>query len=372
MLKKSTEHSSPVKPVPGRRAYAKPSPGQSGESQDESEPRFEETLFIPHKPIVRKYHHQRFIIFRITDSVSVRRLGEASKKKPGVAIAAVIGVTMLMGLLAKVAVDFFDDGTNPAVAPVASHDPALAAPSRLDISAESRKQNTTTAKPQKPGMPGSPQPQSPVLATIAPGSGKAGTDPKPIAPETAPTSNAAPVPAATAVPMPAASPLQIAAAPVGNLDEQQRSLEKELQEAILAMRNASSASMYARQHEATIMELQRKVQELIPVRSGHGFSGSESSLALSRCLASVHLLGGRRQAARNVLLDMRDTVAATRAAGAAEVRLADHLLKLTETSSESSQATLPLTPEEMKALLVKFSSDPQWEPPVDGSIAGDS
>lgn len=368
MLKRSADHSSPTRPVPGRRAYAKPLPSENVESQDDgAEQPFEDTLFIPQRAGGRKYQPHRFIIFSFTDSITVRRLGEASKRKPGVAIAAGICVTLLVGLLAKVALDFLQHSSSPAVAPVASSDPALAAPSRLDVTAEKHKQST--AKPQKSvtskqAVSGGSPPQVPVLAAITPANAKAGSAPKPL------DSQPAPVPVAV---VSMASTREIAPAPVGNLDEQQKALETALEEAILAMRKSSAgASAYARQHESTIIELQRKIQELIPIRSGHGFSGSASSLALSRCLASVHLLGGRKQAARNVLLDMRDTVATTRSAGDAEIRLADHLLKLTEPGSGTAMVQLPLTPGEMTALLAKLDSNPQWEPSTDGSLAGDN
>jgi hypothetical protein len=159
-----------------------------------------------------------------------------------------------------------------------------------------------------------------------------------------------------------------------NLDERQKALERALEEAILAMRSRSKPELYVRENEPKIIELQRNIQELIPVRSGHGFSGSAQSLALSRCLASVQLLGGRRQAARNVLLDLRDTIASTRSASDPEIRLTNHLLRLTEPKAAESGlspgAQLPLTPREMESMLARFTADPQWEPSAGEVVAG--
>jgi hypothetical protein len=249
----------------------------------------------------------------------------------------------------------------------------------------------TTSQPVAVEVP-SPSPTAevamvaPAVATV---SAKAGSEPKPSQPgeqpesqsppSTAPQEEVRPATQASASgPMPDAPPTNASAtAPASmslNLDERQKALEGALEEAIRAMRSRNKPELYVRENEAKIIELQRNIQELIPVRSGHGFSGSAQSLALSRCLASVQLLGGRRQAARNVLLDLRDTIATTRSTGDPQVRLTNHLLRLTEAKGAESGvalgAQLPLTPGEMETMLARFTADPQWEPSAGEVAAG--
>lgn len=337
MVRRNSDPDSSMRPVAGRRAFAKPCVSETEEPQSRIVQRFEEALFIPVKPVVRKYLHQRFILFRATNAVAVRRLGEVSKKKPGLTTVAVIGMVLLMGLLGKAVVEVFDDETDAVASPVASVLPKPAPAARPDRPTEDPKAGKARIEVRKALMPDAPpQPVQGVVAA-APEAGKAGTDGKPVA--------------------------------TASLDEQQKALEHELEQAILAMRSDSSAASYARQHEAAIIELQRKIQELIPLRGGR-----EASLALSRSLASVHLLGGRRQAARNVLLDMRDTLGSTHPEGDPEIRLADHLLKLTDVDPkpgpEGQQG--PLTPGEMAGLLARFAAGPPSGPATVGAITGES
>ncbi|QIF05764.1 hypothetical protein [Roseimicrobium sp. ORNL1] len=382
----------PVNPVPGERAYTTaPEPKKLG-FDDGSEQPITQTLILPNKATFRKYLHHRFLIFRITDSVAVRRrLGEASKRRPGMAIATVLGVLVLLGLLTKFAVDFLDIGGRTTVASSSSTDPALAAPSRLDLTTAARNPNTVAKKQSKQATTSQPvaeeEPSSAAeVAMVAPAataaavSAKAGSDSTSSQPDNLPKSQspsstvAVQASAAGSMPDAPASNATVPASTSLNLDERQQALESALEEAILAMRSRSKPELYVRENEAKIIELQRNIQELIPVRSGHGFSGSAQSLALSRCLASVQLLGGRRQAARNVLLDLLDTVASTRSASDPEIRLTKHLLRLTNAkaaeSGPSLGAQLPLTPKEMETMLARFIADPQWEPSSGEVAAG--
>ncbi|MEZ0274950.1 MAG: hypothetical protein ACAH88_08600, partial [Roseimicrobium sp.] len=347
MLKRSANHTSPSRPTPGRRAFAQPSTGDEATGlADEAEPPFLETLILPNKTSMRRYLHRRFILFSFTDSVSVRRLSEASTRKPFLAIAmGAVGV-VLLGLLVKTSAGYLFDSGNPASASEASGSSTeLKAPSHLDITVPRHPITEEQIKPVAEKN-AAPDPQTNLPAAVA--SVKAGsTAPSPLSPEIE---------------------IKPAVIPARSLDEQQSTLERALEYAILAMRkDDAGAEDYARKNEAIVLELQRGIQELIPIRKGHEFSGSPQSLALLRSLASVHLLGGRQQAARNVLLDLRDMIGATRTESGAEIRLVDHLLRLTDAaapanSDSSARLVLPLTPGEMASLLTKLGSDPQWDP----------
>jgi hypothetical protein len=366
MLKRSADHTAAVRPVPGRRAFAKPLTSDEADGPaDKAELPFLETLILPNKTSMRRYLRRRFIIFRLTDSVTVRRLSEVSTRKPGIVIAVgALGVVLLGLLVTASAWYFFDSGSLTPVAVASGSTSELAAPSRLDISAPAR--NPNVAEQDKPTVP---KDADSALASA----------PSP-APEPQKDLPVAVVGAKAGSTSPSSPEIEIkpAVIPSGNLDEQQKAWESALEHAILTMRKSDAgAEVYALKNETSILELQRGIQELIPIRNGHEFSGSAQSLALSRSLASVHLLGGRRQAARNVLLDLRETIGATRTEGDPEIRLADHLLRLAEyappaSKDSSARPLLPLTPGEIAVLLAKFGADPQWEPPVSNAVAGGS
>lgn len=332
MLRKSADHDLPAKPVRGKRAYVEPSQSDVTESEEEAAQPLMNTLILPGTIPFRKYLSHRLLIFNITNSVTVRRLREAPPQKRSIAIAAGVGATVLLGLVLVACAGYFYVLDGPKAIPEGSRDPALSNSPRTDHSSSTR--SRVAGEQNTPVNSKSTAPEATVELPLGRESAKAGSVAK-----------------SKQDPMPS---------PIVDLDEQQRVLEGVLEQRILDMRMAgANATQYVRENEAAILKLKHDVQELVSIRSGSEFSKSPQALALSRSLASVYLLIGQRQAARNLLLDLQETSGATRSKDDPEMRLLDHLLHLMESvpaANEDGSATTAslLTPSEIRAFLTKL------------------
>jgi hypothetical protein len=333
MLKKSANCDLPSRPVRGRHAYAKPPQHDVAESDmEEVMQPLVTTLILPGSTSFRRYLNQRLLVFSVTDSVSVRRLREMTPKGQGIAIAVSTCVAVLLGLLFVAGAGYFNAMESPKPVATASSDSTL--------SASHRPGHSTSARSEREA-----EQTTPLKPRFIDSGAKAGS------PFDTPSAKAGSVAKSDQEPMPL---------PVLALDEQQRIFENTLEQTILAMRRAGAgAAQYVRENEVAILKLQHDVQELISIRGGTAFSSDPQALALSRSLASIYLLIGQHQAARNLLLDLQETSGVTRSKDAPEMRLLEHLLHQIDLASsgikDGSATTMsPLTPSEMNALLSKL------------------
>lgn len=174
--------------------------------------------------------------------------------------------------------------------------------------------------------------------------------------------------ASMAPPPPADALVESQAPALMTLEEEQEMLECQLEAAIVAMREKSGdAKACAQAQEALLRDILPRFQELAPRVTTRTSPRSPQALAMSRHVASIHLLCNHIQAARNALLDMREHLAQTRPPSDAEVRLTDYLLELSEgdragSGSRNAMRPFPMTPGETRILLEVLRSRPEWMP----------
>ncbi|MFZ4767422.1 MAG: hypothetical protein ACOYMN_20915, partial [Roseimicrobium sp.] len=163
----------------------------------------------------------------------------------------------------------------------------------------------------------------------------------------------------------AVSPAPAPAAPetVLSLEDEQAALEKQLEDAILAMRQDTAGPLaYGQKSEPELRSLLRRFQALSPKIAARETRSSTQALAIYRDIASLHLLCNQPQAARNVLLDMRELLARTHAEHSPEIRLADYLVQRVNASpapTQSGPEPFPPTPSEMQQLLRTLRDAPR-------------
>jgi len=144
-----------------------------------------------------------------------------------------------------------------------------------------------------------------------------------------------------------------------SLEQQQENLEKELEAMIIGRRQSgASLTAFAQSHARELGSLRRRLQAFKAKFSARDPYYSPRLLQLSRDIASVHLLSLEFQAARNVLLDSRESSFKAYGEKHEQVRLLDHLLIEAEKLEKISATSMTASPDPAQSISMSTKPAP--------------